>query len=198
MKVSWPRNWPEAGKEALVKYSLLGVLGMAAAGASLIVAPGFAGYAGAALALTMLAIAVIDWRLLIIPDELNALAFVLGIADISVEGWSEMPAPALSAAARCAAMAAIFLAFRLAYRRLRRREGMGLGDVKLAGVAGIWLDWTSLPIAVEIAALSALAFVLSQRMFARQSADHETKWPFGAFLAPSIWICWILARLQGL
>ncbi len=46
------------------------------------------------------------------------------------------------------------------YRRLRGREGIGLGDVKLAGVAGAWLDWQSIPIAVEIAALAALAVCL--------------------------------------
>jgi hypothetical protein len=32
-----------------------------------------------------------------------------------------------------------------------------LGDVKLAGVMGAWLGWVTIPIAVEIAALSAIA-----------------------------------------
>ena len=43
------------------------------------------------------------------------------------------------------------------YRRIRGRDGIGLGDVKLAGVAGVWLDWWVLPVAIEIAALAALA-----------------------------------------
>jgi leader peptidase (prepilin peptidase)/N-methyltransferase len=72
---------------------------------------------------------------------------------------------------------------------------MGLGDVKLAGVAGIWLDWPSLPIAVEVAALGALGFVLSRHIQAGRALDPLTKLPFGAFLAPAIWICWLLARL---
>jgi hypothetical protein len=30
------------------------------------------------------------------------------------------------------------------YQRLRGREGIGLGDAKLAGAAGVWLDWPSI------------------------------------------------------
>jgi leader peptidase (prepilin peptidase) / N-methyltransferase len=188
------RGSTDTARVSLVKSLFLCAVGISAAGASLFVAPGVAGLAGAALALTMLAIAVVDWCLLMIPNELSALAFALGIVALAVERWSEMPAPALAALVRCAAMATVFLAFRLAYRRLHGREGMGLGDVKLAGVAGIWLDWTSLPIVVEIAALSALGFVLSQPIFAKRSLDREAKLPFGAFLAPSIWLCWMLER----
>ena len=54
-------------------------------------------------------------------------------------------------------MAAAFFGLWALYRRLRGREGIGLGDVKLAGVAGVWLDWPTIPVAVEIAALAALA-----------------------------------------
>ena len=173
----------------------LTVAGLASVATSVIAAPGIPGIAGAALALLMLAIAVIDWRLLIIPDELSALALALGFAALSHENWREMPAPALEALGRCVAMAALFLVFRLAFQRLRGREGMGLGDVKLAGVAGAWLDWTSLPIAVEVASLSALGFVMIQRIRLAQSVDQFSKLPFGAFLAPAIWLCWLLQRL---
>jgi hypothetical protein len=34
-----------------------------------------------------------------------------------------------------------FLVVREAYVRLRGRQGPGLGDVKLAAVAGAWLSW---------------------------------------------------------
>lgn len=174
--------------------ALIGAAGALAFGASLWAAPGFEGLAGAALAGVALAIAIIDWRFLIVPNELTALALALGLVDLSYRNWSFMPEPALEALIRCAAMAGVFLAFRLGYRRLRGREGMGLGDVKLAGVAGAWLDWTGLPIAVEIAALSALGFVVARQVVGRQPLDPLTKLPFGAFLAPAIWIAWLLAR----
>ena len=60
------------------------------------------------------------------------------------------------AAAQGALAAATLLAIELIYRRLRGRPGLGVGDVKLAGVAGAWLSASSLPAAIELAALAAL------------------------------------------
>ena len=176
------------------KRSLIAAAGVSAVAASLYAAPGIAGLAGAGLALIMLAVAVIDWRLLVIPDELSALAIALGLGDVVFARWEDMPAPGLDALVRGAVTAALFFVFRFVYRRFRGREGLGLGDVKLAGVAGIWLDWTSLPIAVEIAALGALGFVASRGIRSRRAPDPLAKLPFGTFLAPSIWLCWLLER----
>jgi leader peptidase (prepilin peptidase) / N-methyltransferase len=177
------------------KRAAIGALGLFCVGASLYAAPGLAGLAGATLALSMLAIAIIDWRLFVIPDELSALALASGLVAAGVEHPDEKLTLVLDASIRGATMAALFFAFRFAYRRLRGREGMGLGDVKLAGVAGIWLDWPSLPIVVEIAALGALGFVLSRHIRSGRGLDPLTKLPFGAFFAPAVWICWLLARL---
>ena len=178
----------------VLKPSLIGAAALLVVAASLYAAPGIAGLAGAGLGLIMLAVAVVDARLLMIPDELSALAVALGLADVGFERWRDMPAPALDALIRAAATAAVFFAFRLAYRRLRGREGMGLGDVKLAGVAGIWLDWPGLPIAVEIAALGTLGFVAWRLIGARRAPDPSAKLPFGAFFAPAIWMCWLTER----
>jgi leader peptidase (prepilin peptidase) / N-methyltransferase len=183
-----------SGAGGLGKRAAVGGFCLIGVGASILAAPDFTGFAGAALALNMLAIAVIDWRLFIIPDELNALALALGFLAVGFDDRGDKLTLALDAAIRGATMAALFFVFRLAYRRLRGREGMGLGDVKLAGVAGIWLDWPSLPIAVEIASLAALGFVLSRHIQARRALDPLTKLPFGAFFAPAIWICWVFAR----
>jgi leader peptidase (prepilin peptidase)/N-methyltransferase len=84
------------------------------------------------------------------------------------------------------------LSLRTVYRRLRDREGIGLGDVKLAGVAGAWLDWAMIPIALEIAAVTAIAVYLVRYHYRRRSLAATTRLPFGLFLAPAIWICWLL------
>jgi len=175
---------------------LIGVAGVGAVLASFAVAPGWLGVAGAALAILALAIAVVDGRRLIIPDELNALAFIAGLATAGLTAQAAPREAVLSALLRAALMSAAFFAFRAGYRGLRRREGMGLGDVKLAAVAGVWLDWTDLPVAVDIAALSALASALLCRLRGNEWS-LAAKLPFGAFFAPAIWICWLLATCRG-
>ena len=178
----------------IAEASLIGVVGVGAVAASFAAAPGWTGAAGAVLAFLALAIAVVDRRSLIIPDPLNALAFVIGILAVGLN--NEGSEAIMQALLRAAIMFAVFFAFRAGYRKLRGREGMGFGDVKLAAVAGVWLNWTDLPIAVDVAALSALASALLGRAAGKEWSPTE-KLPFGFFFAPAIWICWLLALWRG-
>lgn len=175
---------------------LIGAIGAGAVLASLAAAPGWGGGAGAVLAGLMLAIAVIDHRRMIIPDELNALAFIVGLIAAGAGADSPPAMAILHALVRATLMFALFFGFRACYRAVRGLDGMGLGDVKLAAVAGVWLDWASLPLVVEIAALSALAAALYAR-FRGDGFDPKARLPFGAFFAPAIWICWVLAVWRG-
>jgi leader peptidase (prepilin peptidase)/N-methyltransferase len=182
-----------AGSSA-VNAVLSGAVGAGAVWASLAAAPGWSGAAGATLAGLMLAIAVVDHRRMIIPDELNTLAFIAGLIGAGAEA---VPAIAiLQALVRAALMFALFFGFRAGFRALRGLEGIGFGDVKLAAVAGVWLDWAFLPIVVEIAALSALAAALCAALRG-DGFDPKARLPFGTFFAPAIWICWLLAAWRG-
>jgi len=81
---------------------------------------------------------------------------------------------------------------------MRGRPGLGLGDVKLAGVAGAWLDWLVIPIAIELAAFSALTAYLLQHIVLARSISPTKRLPFGTFFAPAIWVSWLFeARLFG-
>jgi len=181
----------------LVAVAVL-LVALAACVASLIAAPGLPGYLGAGLALIAMAIAVIDARYFIIPNELSAAAFALALMNAAVMAPFAMWEGAAIALLRAAVLVLLFLGLREGYRRVRGRDGIGLGDVKLAGVAGAWLDWLTLPIAIEIAALVAIA-VFGLRHYATARAfDPALKFPFGLFLAPSIWLGWLIeATLLG-
>jgi leader peptidase (prepilin peptidase)/N-methyltransferase len=176
----------------LIESGIVCVVAVAAVAASLWAAPGFRGALGAALALVMLAIAVIDSRHFIIPDALSATALGLALLNAGLED-SQTPLAGIEAAVlRGALLAAGFLALRALYFGIRGRQGIGLGDVKLAAVAGAWLEWTTIPVAIEIAALAALAGV-AIRQFARGRPLRATgRLPFGLFLAPAIWLGWLL------
>jgi hypothetical protein len=106
------------------------------AAASVIVMPGARGGAGAGLACLMIAIAAVDARRFIIPDELSAAALALGLVHAAIRHPDGIGEALALAALRAGVVAAAFLGLWALYRRPRGREGIGLGDVKLAGVAG--------------------------------------------------------------
>ena len=196
MTVEPPRSLSHRlARSGALEASLIGAIGAGAVLASLAVAPGWTGTAGAILAGLMLAIAVVDHRRMIIPDELNALSFIAGMVAAGV-GTEASTVAILQALARASVMFVLFFGFRAGYRTLRGLDGVGFGDVKLAAVAGVWLDWASLPIAVEIAALSALAAALCAHVRG-DGFDPKARLPFGTFFAPAIWICWLLAAWTG-
>lgn len=160
--------------------------------ASLILLPNAQGAIGGGLAVLMIAIAVVDARRFIIPDELTAAALVLGFLHAAIQASDLVMEALASAALRGAVLAFVFLSLRVLFRRIRGREGIGLGDVKLAGVAGVWLDWSMAPVAIEIAALAALAAYGMRLLSKGRPVRSTSRMPFGLFFAPAIWLGWLL------
>jgi leader peptidase (prepilin peptidase)/N-methyltransferase len=165
---------------------------LAASLASLVAAPSIAGLFGGLLAALMIAIAAIDARHYLIPDPLTATAALLGMLRaclLASDGWL---GAVLWVVLRGIIVALPLLILMMAYRKARGVDGLGLGDVKLAAVAGIWLEITTVFIAIEIAALSALAAYLATSLLRRRRARATAAMPFGLFLAPAIWVGWLV------
>lgn len=159
--------------------------------ASLVTAPGAEGLYGAFLAALMLAIAAYDARHYLIPNELTGAAFALAllraaafVPDIGIEAL-------LWPLARAAAVVLPLLLLMALYRRWRGRDGLGLGDVKLAAVCGAWVDLATMVAVIELAALAAIAAYLANAALRRQRVRGTAFLPFGLFLAPAIWIGWL-------
>jgi len=167
---------------------------VAAAGAvavSLLLAPGYDGLLGAGLAVVMVLIAAVDLAHYAIPDELTAAGFVLAFVYTAIHNGDAVVTAAGAAALRAAVLALLFWLLRVVYHWLRGRDGLGLGDVKLAAVAGAWLTWQAIPAAVDIAAFSALAVYGARQYFLRRPLRPTAKLPFGAFFGPAIWLGWV-------
>jgi leader peptidase (prepilin peptidase)/N-methyltransferase len=179
-------------RQAPSTYAAIAAIACAIAIASLVAAPGRSGLFGGALGLLMFAVAVADARAFIIPDKLTIAAFGLALMNAANEGLESMPENMAVAALRGLVLALAFFVLRESYLRLRHRHGIGLGDVKLAAVAGAWLDWTLIPVAIAIAALTALIFYIASQLVLRRSLSATAKLPFGLFFAPAIWFCWLL------
>jgi leader peptidase (prepilin peptidase)/N-methyltransferase len=183
-------SWPRIGAPSFEDVTVV-VAALATVSASMIAAPGWRGVAGAGLGCLMVAIAAVDARRFIIPDELSAAALVLGLVHAALQSPGAAGEAVAAAALRAAILALSFFTLWALYRRLRGREGIGLGDVKLAGVAGAWLEWPSIPLAVEMAALAALAFCAARWLVSGRAVSATTRLPFGLFLAPAIWVAWL-------
>src|ERR1700754_5243245 len=93
-------------------------IAVAGVAASLWVAPGLPGWLGAGLALIVVAIAVIDARQFIIPDELTVAGFALALVNAAVTTpfavWEAVGVALL----RGAVLVLLFFALRAGYRRL--------------------------------------------------------------------------------
>ncbi|HLW90827.1 MAG TPA: A24 family peptidase [Roseiarcus sp.] len=153
-----------------------------------------AAIASTLLGALMIAGADIDARTLLLPDLVTYGAIICGLvaaACLSAEGpWSGGLAAALGAAGTALAL----FCLRRIYMRLRGREGLGLGDVKLAGAIGAWLPADFIPICFALAAAAAIAVVLARR---RTESINDMKVPFGAFLCPALWLAYFASALRG-
>jgi leader peptidase (prepilin peptidase) / N-methyltransferase len=159
--------------------------------ASLITAPGAEGLYGASLAVLMVAIAANDARHYLIPNELTGAAFALALLRAGALTPETGAEALLWTVVRAGSVALPLLLLMLLYRRWRGRDGLGLGDVKLAAVCGAWLDLATVAAVIELAALLAIGAYVAGAALRRERLRATAFLPFGLFLAPAIWIGWL-------
>ena len=66
------------------------------------------------------------------------------------------------------------------YKKVRKKEGMGLGDAKLLAVIGFWFGWVSIPFTIFIS--SAVALILVIPSLINQSRKMSSEIPFGPYI----------------
>jgi leader peptidase (prepilin peptidase)/N-methyltransferase len=154
---------------------------------SFLTLPWPAAVASTVLGALMVAGADVDARTSLLPDLVTLGAVVTGLIAAALLDPFD-PWPVLGeAAARAAILATSLLLVRWSYAWLRGREGLGLGDVKLAAGIGAWLPLDSIPFCFALAAAAGLLCVLLTRQ--RGNGVNATlKIPLGAFLCPALWV----------
>ena len=127
----------------------------------------------------LLVLTIIDWRTFTIPNGVNLTIFILGLVRLltDLKHWPLYVAGMLS----------VSLVFLLLYI-LTRGNGLGMGDIKLVGAAGLLLGWQNMLLAVLVGSVSG-AVIHSIRM----RGGEGRKLAFGPYLAAGIW----LAALAG-
>ena len=66
------------------------------------------------------------------------------------------------------------------YKKIRNKEGMGLGDAKLLAVVGFWFGWVSIPFVIFIS--SAVALILVIPSILNKSRKMSSEIPFGPYI----------------
>jgi leader peptidase (prepilin peptidase)/N-methyltransferase len=177
------------------RQAVLSLVLLAVVAVSLVAAPGPDGVLGAFLGALMLAIAASDFRRYIIPNELTGAALALALVRAGAIGPEAGWQAAIWAAGRGLLIALPFLALMAGYRWWRGRDGLGLGDIKLAAVAGAWLGFVTVFAAIELATLSALGAYFVSGYLRKRPLKATAFLPFGLFLAPAIWIGWLVEAM---
>jgi leader peptidase (prepilin peptidase)/N-methyltransferase len=77
--------------------------------------------------------------------------------------------------------ALLLLAIRWAYKAIRHRDGLGLGDVKMLAMIAAFLGFSESLLALLVGVLTASLYGLT--LIARRKAHAATALPFGSFLA---------------
>lgn len=138
----------------------------------------------------LLLLAAIDWRVQLLPDVLTLPLMLAGLLVsflLPLGAWRDHAIGAVAGFVILAAVAWL-------YHRLRKREGLGLGDAKLSAAIGAWVGWQGLPTTLLWGSMLGLLFasLLSLRGRRLQLSDRL---PFGVFLAAGGWLVWLYGPL---
>jgi leader peptidase (prepilin peptidase)/N-methyltransferase len=157
---------------------------------AVVVDPGIPAWLDALLGWWLLTLAWIDLRQWLLPDVLTLPLVVLGLAEAAEFAPGDL-------IARVAGTLAGYLGFWVVsrlYRRLRGREGLGLGDAKLLAASGAWVGIIALPSVVAGAAAAAL-IVAGAVICLGTPLDRYSAVPFGPFLAVATWLVWLFGPI---
>lgn len=134
----------------------------------------------AAASSIMICVFFIDLEHKLVFDRFVIMLGALGVAAVFFDphyGWvSHLIGGAVGFAS--------FYGIAWAFEKLRGKEGLGGGDIKLTGACGLLLGWQRLLLSILIAAVCAsiVLLVLSGRKTGEEDEEGEGEYPFAPFL----------------
>lgn len=158
----------------LMCMAVYGAWGWAAQGVVLLIAVPF-----------LVSMLVIDLDHMILPDQLQAILFALGLAFVFFSGSAASMYPAALLAAVIYCVLAYVLAKGGAV--LLKRDALGMGDVKFFAVAGLWLGGWSLPAFMMLAGVGGVLLGLGWKIFVK-----TPRFPFGPALIFALFVLLLL------
>ena len=148
---------------------------------------GWAGMAAMAFVLLLIAMTFIDLDTMYLPDDLTYSLLWLGLL-INLQGhFAALPDAVIGAVAGYMVLWSVSALYKL----VRKREGMGGGDLKLLAALGAWMGWQMLPAIILLS--SVVGALVGIAMIVFKNHGREQPIPFGPYLTGA----GLLALLYG-
>jgi len=148
-------------------------------------------YFSCVLGWILLALSAMDFRTMLLSDVLNMALALGGLAATLTFAperiWLHLAAGALALTA--------FALIGWGYVRWRGKSGLGFGDAKLFGAAGLWVGPEGAVSVLLVASFSALTVAVAALMLGKRLA-RDTAIPFGPFIALGLWLVWLYGPLE--
>ncbi|MDR3386983.1 MAG: A24 family peptidase [Rudaea sp.] len=170
-----------------VQYPLIELLtGLASAAIVWRFGPGWQSCTGLILTWVLVALAGIDLRTQLLPDQLTLPLLWLGLLLSLPVLFVDSHASVIGAVTGYLSLWSVYWLFKL----VTGKEGMGYGDFKLLAALGAWMGPMAL---LPIVLLSSLiGAIIGGAFLAIRGHDRATPIPFGPFIAAAGWI-WFIA-----
>jgi leader peptidase (prepilin peptidase)/N-methyltransferase len=155
--------------------------------------PTWVALAGLVFTWTLIALAGIDFRTQLLPDQLTFPLLWLGLLLSLLPMFVAAPSAIIGAAAGYLSLWSVYWLFKL----LTGKEGMGYGDFKLLAALGAWMGPVSLLPVILLSSL--IGALIGGTLIALRRHQRELPMPFGPFIAAAGWV-WLVAGdglLQG-
>ena len=133
----------------------------------------------------LLVLSVIDLELYILPNKITYPSILVSMVAIPVLSYASLDDPAgaiVGAALGAIGFAGFLLVILLAWELIMRKEGMGMGDVKLAVLLGLWIGWLN-PLLCLIALIASSVIGLVVGIVILAVRKESRPFPFGPWLA---------------
>lgn len=142
--------------------------------------------AGLVLTWMLIALAGIDLRTQLLPDQLTLPLLWLGLLLSLLPMFVAAPAAIIGAAIGYLSLWSVYWLFKL----LTGKEGMGYGDFKLLAALGAWMGPVALLPVILLSSL--IGALVGGSLIALRRHQREVPMPFGPFIAAAGWV-WFVA-----
>ena len=138
-------------------------------------------------AVLLITLTLIDFKHMILPDLITIPAIPLGLVIaplfLNIHWIDSLLGAALGYG--------FFFIIAISFKKLKGKDGMGFGDIKLLSMLGAWCGAFALPLIVLGSSIIGITFFLLRKV--HKGTSTSTPMPYGPFLAVSGW----LALLYG-